>query len=72
MKTLIPVLALALVGLASPAFAVDLSGIMDQSACQTAGGVWDMDANKCLAQDTKRACELSKGKWDEAAGACKK
>jgi hypothetical protein len=72
MKTLIPVLALALVGLASPAFAVDLSGVMDQSACSEAGGVWDLDAGKCLAQDTKRACELTKGKWDEAAGACKK
>ena len=72
MKILIPILALALVGFANPACAVDLSGVMDQSACQTAGGVWDMDAGKCLAPDTKRACELSKGTWDEAAGACKK
>src|SRR6185437_2077783 len=46
--------------------------ITDQSACQEAGGVWDLDAGKCLAQDTKRACELTKGKWDEAAGTCKK
>ena len=50
MKTLIPVLALALVGLASPAFAVDLSGIMSQSPCEEAGGVWDTDAGKCLAK----------------------
>ena len=50
MKTLIPIFALALVGLVSPAFAVDLSGIMSQSPCEEAGGVWDTDAGKCLAK----------------------
>ena len=72
MKNLIPIFALAVVGFASPAFAVDLSTVMSQAPCEEAGGVWDQEAAKCVAQDSKRACDLAKGQWDSGTGTCKK
>jgi hypothetical protein len=71
MKTLFPILTLTLmVGLAIPAFAVDLSNVKSQAACEAAGGVWDREADMCVAKESQRACELRNGTWDEGSSTC--
>jgi len=69
----VPFLAVALtlvVGLISPAFAVDLSNVKSQAACETAGGVWDREMDACVAKESQRACELRDGTWDEGSSTC--
>ena len=71
MKNLYALLALAsVVGFAIPAYAVDLSGVKSQAACEAAGGVWDREADTCVAKNSHRACELRGGTWDEGSSTC--
>ena len=71
MKHLMTAVAVALVAcLASPAFAVDLSNVKSQAACEAAGGVWDREADACVAKESQRACELRDGTWDEGTSTC--
>jgi hypothetical protein len=71
MKNLSAFFALVLIaGFAGPASAVDLSGIQSQAACETAGGVWDKEADACVAKESQRACELRDGTWDEGTSTC--
>jgi hypothetical protein len=71
MTRLVSVTAFALiVGSAIPAFAVDLSNVKSQAACEAAGGVWDREADMCVAKESQRACELRNGTWDEGSSTC--
>jgi hypothetical protein len=71
MKTLFPLITLTLmVGFTIPASAVDLSGVKSQAACEAAGGVWDREADGCVAKESQRACELRNGTWDEGSSTC--
>jgi hypothetical protein len=71
MKNLYALLALILaVGFAVPASAVDLSNVKSQAACEAAGGVWDREADGCVAKESQRACELRNGTWDEGSSTC--
>jgi hypothetical protein len=71
MKSLYVLLALVLVaGFAVPASAVDLSNTKSQAACEAAGGVWDREADGCVAKESHRACELRDGTWDEGSSTC--
>lgn len=67
MKMLHAFVALAAIGcFAVPSFAVDLSNVKSQAACKAAGGVWDREADGCVAKESQRACELRDGEWDKA------
>ena len=71
MKNLYALLALVMVvGFAVPASAVDLSNVKSQAACEAAGGVWDREADGCVAKQSHRACELRDGTWDEGSSTC--
>jgi hypothetical protein len=71
MKNLYALLALvSIVSFAIPASAVDLSGVKSQAACEAAGGVWDREADMCVAKESQRACELRNGTWDEGSSTC--
>jgi uncharacterized lipoprotein YddW (UPF0748 family) len=71
MKSLYALLALvSVVGFAVPASAVDLSNVKSQAACEAAGGVWDREADGCVAKQSQRACELRDGTWDEGSSTC--
>jgi hypothetical protein len=71
MKTIFPIITLTLmVGFTIPAAAVDLSNVKSQAACEAAGGVWDREADACVAKESQRACELRDGTWDEGTSTC--
>jgi hypothetical protein len=71
MKALHAFIVLAAVGgFTIPAFAVDLSNVKSQAACEAAGGVWDREADGCVAKESQRACELRDGQWDEGSSTC--
>ena len=71
MKNLFALFALVLiVGFAGPAFAVDLSNVKSQAACEAAGGVWDREGDSCVAKESQRSCELRDGTWDEGSSTC--
>jgi|GEM_PF-3988866 len=71
MRTLYAFVALAAIGgFAVPALAVDLSNVKSQAACEAAGGVWDREADGCVAKESQRACELRDGQWDEGSSTC--
>jgi len=71
MKNLYALLALVMVvGFAVPASAVDLSNVKSQAACEAAGGIWDREADGCVAKQSQRACELRDGTWDEGSSTC--
>jgi hypothetical protein len=71
MKNLYALLALVMVvGFAVPASAVDLSNVKSQAACEAAGGIWDREADGCVAKESQRACELRDGTWDEGSSTC--
>ena len=71
MKVLYALVASTAIGcFALPAFAVDLSNVKSQAACEAAGGVWDREADGCVAKESQRACELRNGTWDEGSSTC--
>jgi len=71
MKTLHALIVLtAIGGFAVPASAVDLSNVKSQAACEAAGGIWDREADHCVAKESQRACELRDGQWDEGSSTC--
>ncbi|MEG6508620.1 hypothetical protein V6C03_06525 [Methyloligella sp. 2.7D] len=57
-------------GFAGPALAVDLSNVKSQAACEAASGVWDREADGCVAKESQRACELRGGMWEDGSSTC--
>ena len=71
MNTIFPIIALALLlGFTISASAIPLSDIPSAAPCDTAGGVWDREADKCVAKESHRACELRDGTLDEGSSTC--